>query len=84
MGASMAADVEAERAALQEEMASLQERMDEIREWVTEELLDTWPSPWKNDSMVKAKVTGRLGSNKEFQAMLAALREAEAKLNQLG
>lgn len=63
-----------------EELAAIETRMGQIREEVTTELLATWPSPWKNDAMVNAKVTGRLGSNKAFQVLLARQRELQAEL----
>lgn len=65
----------------QEELEAVTARMDKIREEVTADLLATWPSPWQNEAMVGAKVTGRLGSHKAFQILLARKRELE---NQLG
>lgn len=63
-----------------EELAAITARMDQIKEEVTADLLATWPSPWKNDSMVNAKVSGRLGSNKAFQVLLARRRELDEEL----
>lgn len=64
----------------EEELAAITARMDQIKEEVTADLLATWPSPWKNDSMVNAKVSGRLGSNKAFQVLLARRRELDEEL----
>lgn len=64
----------------EEELAAISARMDQIKEEVTADLLATWPSPWKNDSMVNAKVSGRLGSNKAFQVLLARRRELDEEL----
>lgn len=64
----------------QEELDAINARMAEIKETVTSELIRDWPSPWKNDAMVNAKVTGRLGSNKHFQVLLARRRELDAEL----
>ena len=47
---------------------------------VTADLLATWPSPWKNESMVNAKVGGRLGSHKHFQLLLQRRRELDEQL----
>lgn len=64
----------------QEELAAIIARMDQLKEEVTADLLATWPSPWKNESMVSAKVSGRLGSHKAFQVLLARRRELEEQL----
>ena len=64
----------------EEELAAISARMNQIREEVTADLLATWPSPWKNEAMVGAKVTGRLGSHKFFQILLARKRELEEEL----
>lgn len=64
----------------QEELDAVKTRMAEIKEIVTSELIRDWPSPWKNESMVNAKVTGRLSSNRHFQVLLARCRELEAEL----
>lgn len=61
-------------------MEAILAKMVEITEAVTEELLRDWPSPWKNESMVNAKVSGRLSSHKAFQTLLARRRELEAQL----
>ena len=64
----------------QEELDAINARMAQIKEDVTAELLASWPSPWKNESMVNAKVGGRLGSHKAFQVLLARRRELELEL----
>jgi len=69
-----------DRAALQEELAQLQARMEELKIAVTEELIRDWPSPWRNEGMTNAKVTGRLSSNKEYRELLTRQREIEATL----
>lgn len=63
-----------------EELAAVNARMAEIKEEVTADLLATWPSPWKNESMVAAKVGGRLGSHKAFQLLLQRRRELDEEL----
>ncbi|MEX0790460.1 MAG: hypothetical protein WD178_06750 [Actinomycetota bacterium] len=63
-----------------EELAAINARMDQIKEEVTADLLATWPSPWKNESMVSAKVGGRLGSHKAFQLLLQRRRELDEEL----
>lgn len=64
----------------EEELAAINARMNQIKEEVTADLLASWPSPWKNESMVNAKVSGRLGSNKAFQVLLARRRELDEEL----
>ncbi len=64
----------------EEELEAITTRMNQIREEVTADLLATWPSPWKNEAMVGAKVTGRLGSHKAFQILLSRKRELEEEL----
>ena len=64
----------------EEELAAINARMAQIKEEVTADLLATWPSPWKNESMVNAKVSGRLGSHKFFQVLLARRRELDEML----
>ena len=64
----------------EEELAAINARMGQIKEEVTADLLATWPSPWKNESMVNAKVSGRLGSHKFFQVLLARRRELDELL----
>lgn len=64
----------------EEELKAIIARMDEIREQQTADLLSSWPSPWKNEAMVGAKVTGRLGSHKAFQVLLQRKRELEEDL----
>ncbi len=64
----------------EEELEAINARMLQIKEEVTADLLATWPSPWKNESMVSAKVTGRLGSHKSFQVLLARRRELDEQL----
>lgn len=64
----------------EEELEAINARMAQIKEEVTADLLATWPSPWKNESMVGAKVTGRLGSHKFFQVLLARRRELDEML----
>lgn len=64
----------------EEELEAISTRMNQIREEVTADLLATWPSPWKNEAMVGAKVTGRLGSHKAFQILLSRKRELEEEL----
>ncbi len=64
----------------EEELEAIVARMDQLREQATADLLASWPSPWKNESMVNAKVTGRLGSNKAFQILLQRRRELEEQL----
>lgn len=63
-----------------DDLAATEERMAQIKAQVTEELIRDWPSPWKNDAMVNAKVSGRLGGNKEFQALLAKRRVLQGQL----
>ena len=70
----------ADRAALQEELAQVASRMSEIKEAVKEELIRDWPSPWRNEGMTNAKVTGRLGSHKEYRVLLTRQRELEEAL----
>ena len=69
-----------DRAALEQELADIEARMAEIKAQTTEELIRDWPSPWRNEAMTGAKVTGRLSSNKEYQTMLARLRKLQGKL----
>lgn len=64
----------------EEELAAINTRMAQIKEEVTADLLATWPSPWKNDAMVSAKVGGRLGSHKHFQLLLQRRRELDEQL----
>lgn len=64
----------------EEELEAINARMDQIKEEVTADLLATWPSPWKNESMVNAKVGGRLGSHKHFQLLLQRRRELDEQL----
>lgn len=64
----------------EEELAAINNRMAEIKAEVTADLLASWPSPWKNDSMVNAKVGGRLGSHKAFQLLLQRRRELDELL----
>lgn len=64
----------------EEELEAINARMAQIKEEVTADLLATWPSPWKNDSMVNAKVSGRLGSHKHFQLLLQRRRELDEQL----
>jgi hypothetical protein len=64
----------------EEELAAINARMDQLKEEVTADLLASWPSPWKNEAMVGAKVSGRLGSNKAFQVLLARRRELDEEL----
>jgi len=64
----------------EEELEAINSRMAQIKEEVTADLLATWPSPWKNDSMVNAKVSGRLGSHKHFQLLLQRRRELDDQL----
>lgn len=64
----------------EEELEAITARMNQIREEVKAELLATWPSPWQNEAMVGAKVTGRLGSHKAFQILLSRKRELEEEL----
>jgi hypothetical protein len=61
----------------EEELEAINARMNQIKEEVTADLLATWPSPWKNESMVNAKVGGRLGSHKHFQLLLQRRRELD-------
>ena len=51
-------------AATSEELAKIEARMAEIKETTLEELIRDWPSPWRNEAMTNAKVTGRLGGNR--------------------
>ena len=69
-----------DRAALEEELAQVASRMGEIKEAATEELIRDWPSPWRNEGMTNAKVTGRLSSNKEYRVLLTRQREIEEAL----
>lgn len=69
-----------DRGALQEELAQVASRMEELKVAVTEELIRDWPSPWRNEGMTNAKVTGRLSSNKEYRVLLTRQRELEAVL----
>lgn len=64
----------------EEELEAINARMDQIKEEVTADLLASWPSPWKNESMVSAKVGGRLGSHKHFQLLLQRRRELDEQL----
>lgn len=64
----------------EEELEAINARMDQIKEEVTADLLASWPSPWKNESMVNAKVGGRLGSHKHFQLLLQRRRELDEQL----
>jgi hypothetical protein len=64
----------------EEELEAINARMNQIKEEVTADLLATWPSPWKNESMVNAKVGGRLGSHKHFQLLLQRRRELDEQL----
>lgn len=64
----------------EEELEAIIAKMHEIREAVQADLLANWPSPWKGEDMVQAKVTGRLGSHKAFQVLLVRRRELEATL----
>jgi hypothetical protein len=64
----------------EEELDAINARMNQIKEEVTADLLATWPSPWKNESMVSAKVGGRLGSHKHFQLLLQRRRELDEQL----
>lgn len=63
------------------ELEAVQARMAEIKAQVSEELIRDWPSPWKAEAMVAAKVTGRLGGNKEFQGLLKRKRELQESLD---
>jgi hypothetical protein len=64
----------------EEELEAINARMNQIKEEVTADLLATWPSPWKNESMVNAKVGGRQGSHKHFQLLLQRRRELDEQL----
>jgi hypothetical protein len=61
-------------------MGQIQDRMAEIKALVTEELIRDWPSPWRNEAMTAAKVSGRLSSHKEYQSLLSRLRELQKEL----
>lgn len=64
----------------EEELEAINARMNQIKEEVTADLLAAWPSPWKNEAMVSAKVGGRLGSHKAFQLLLQRRRELDEEL----
>lgn len=64
----------------EEELEAIDAKMAEIKKDVTEELVRDWPSPWKGEAMVGAKVTGRLSAHKAYQTLLARRRELEAQL----
>lgn len=64
----------------EEELQAIKVKMSEIKQAVTDELIRDWPSPWKSENMVGAKVTGRLSSHAPYQTLLARQRELEAQL----
>lgn len=64
----------------EEELEAIDAKMAEIKQAVTDELVRDWPSPWKSENMVGAKVTGRLSSHKPYQTLLARRRELEEQL----
>lgn len=68
----------------EEELEAMRAKMSEIKQVVTDELIREWPSPWKSENMVNAKVTGRLSSHKAYQTLLARTRELEAQLGIVG
>lgn len=68
----------------EEELDAIRAKMAEIKQVVTDELLAEWPSPWRSENMVNAKVTGRLSSHKAYQTLLARTRELEAELGIVG
>ncbi|MEX2587460.1 MAG: hypothetical protein WD602_05630 [Actinomycetota bacterium] len=68
----------------EEEREAINAKMAEIKEAVTEELIRDWPSPWKSENMVGAKVTGRLSSHKAYQTLMARRRELDAQLGIVG
>lgn len=72
-------DVEKERGVVQEEIADLRRRMDEIKAEVAEDLEKNWPSPWRGEQAMNAKVSSRLSGNTDYQSLLADLRKAEAR-----
>jgi hypothetical protein len=67
-------------AGLEQEMSQIQDRMAEIKDLTEEELIRDWPSPWRNEAMTEAKVSGRLSSHKEYQSLLQRLREIKKQL----
>lgn len=68
-------DQEREGAELEDELTETEKRMAQIKAETTEELIRDWPSPWRNDAMTSAKVSGRLSSNKEYQVLLHRQRQ---------
>ncbi len=73
-------ETHSETASLEQELQEAEARMAEIKANVTEELIRDWPSPWRNEAMTGAKVTGRLSSHKEYQSLLQRTRELQREL----
>ena len=73
-------DEKSDRAALEEELAQIEDRMGQIKAETTEELIRDWPSPWRNEAMTQAKVSGRLSAHKEYQTLLVRQRKLNSVL----
>jgi hypothetical protein len=70
-------ELEQQLAAADGEKDELRQRMDTIQQAVTSEVDRTWPSPFRGEEAMDAKVRARLTGHAEYQALRARRRELD-------
>ncbi|MGH2707284.1 MAG: hypothetical protein ACRDJF_01630 [Actinomycetota bacterium] len=76
-------EIEANLRSTEQERSEAQERMEALRADVEEVALANWQSPWKTPQSVEVFVKARMKSRPEYAPLLAQVREAETRKEQL-
>ncbi len=76
-------EIESNLRSAEQEVSEAQERIEALRAEVKEVALANWQSPWKTPQSVEVFVKARMKSRPEYTPLLAQVREAETRREQL-